>query len=208
MTHGDDSGLILPPEIAPIQIVIVPIGKGDWKSSILPEAEKCRQELSDLGIRVHLDDRETYTPGWKFSEWEMKGVPIRLEIGPKDIDKQQVVLVNRVDRGKEFVPRAGMAERIGKMIPEIQKQLLEKAMAMREEQSHEAHTLSEITETIEKKRGLVKTGWCGSGSCEVPVKEQAAATIRAILDRKDPKFKACGVCGKEAEHTVIFAKAY
>ncbi len=208
MTHGDDSGLIVPPRVAPLQAVIVPISRGDWKETVLPDAEAVFSQLKDHGFRVYLDDRDTYTPGWKFSEWEMKGVPVRIEIGPKDIEKGQVVLVNRINREKAFVKREELIPTLEKLLEDIQAQLLQKALDAREANTHEAFGYNELVETIEDKRGLVKAGWCEGSPCEIKVKDKVAATIRVIMDEKDPRFEKCSVCGRDAKHTVLFAKAY
>ncbi|MCK4942113.1 MAG: proline--tRNA ligase [Candidatus Aminicenantes bacterium] len=208
MVHGDDSGLILPPEISPVQTVIVPISRGDWKETILPQAENIYHELKQNNIRVILDDRDTYTPGWKFSEWEVKGVPVRLELGPKDLEKKQVVLVNRINRDKKFVPVENLVETLKKLLADIQSELLSRARAFNASQTHIARTESEIIDIIETRRGLVKTAWCGSPQCEIPIKEKASATIRAILDQPDSQFEKCAICGKAPRHTVIFAKSY
>ena len=208
MVHGDDSGLILPPEISPVQTVIVPISRGDWKETILPQAENICHELKQNNIRVILDDRDTYTPGWKFSEWEVKGVPVRLELGPKDLEKKQVVLVNRINRDKKFVPVENLVETLKKLLADIQSELLSRARAFNASQTHIARTESEIIDIIETRRGLVKTAWCGSPQCEIPIKEKASATIRAILDQPDSQFEKCAICGKAPRHTVIFAKSY
>jgi prolyl-tRNA synthetase len=208
MVHGDDSGLILPPQISPVQTVIVPISKGNWKETILPQAEKIYRELKQNHIRIVLDDRDTYTPGWKFSEWEMKGVPVRLELGPKDLEKKQAVLVNRLNREKKFVPIDKLTETLKTLLKDIQMQLLERARDFKESQTRIAKSESEIIDIIESKRGLVKTAWCGSPECEIPVKEKAAATIRAIMEHSDNQFEKCAICGKPPRHTVIFAKSY
>ncbi|MCP5104442.1 MAG: proline--tRNA ligase [bacterium] len=208
MTHGDDSGLILPPRVAPLQTVIVPITRGNWKETVLPEAELVLKELKSSGIRSYLDDRDTYTPGWKFSEWEMKGVPVRIEIGPKDIEKGQVVLVNRINREKHFVSRGELIATLEKLLEDIQGQLYARALENREQNTREAFDYEVLTEIIENQKGLVKAGWCEANACEVKVKDKVAATIRCILDEKDERFTKCSVCGKEAKHTVLFAKSY
>jgi prolyl-tRNA synthetase len=208
MVHGDDSGLILPPEISPVQTVIIPISRGDWKETILPQAENIYHELKQNNIRVILDDRDTYTPGWKFSEWEMKGVPVRLELGPKDLEKKQVVLVNRINRDKKFVPVENLTETLKKLLADIQSELLSRARDFKASQTHIARTESEIIDIIETRRGLVKTAWCGSPQCEIPIKEKVSATIRAILDQPDSQFEKCAICGKAPRYTVIFAKSY
>jgi prolyl-tRNA synthetase len=208
MTHGDDSGLILPPEVAPFQAVIIPISRGDWKTTVLPEANDTYRMLKENGLRVYLDDRDTYTPGWKFSEWEMRGVPVRIEIGPKDIEKKQVVLVNRIDRKKLFVGKDSLLSSLKTLLQEIQQTLFDRARDFRDRNTYTTQEFDDMVQTIESKRGLVKTGWCGSSACEQQAKEKAAATIRAIMDEKDPHLKKCGVCGKEALQTVLFAKSY
>jgi prolyl-tRNA synthetase len=208
MTHGDDSGLILPPRIAPLQTVIIPISVGNWKETVLPEAKALFKELETHGFRTFLDDRDTFTPGWKFSEWEMKGVPVRIEIGPKDIEKHQVVLVNRINRNKLFVKREELITTLEKLLDEIQQQLLNRANDFIEKNTHEAHDFDELAEIIENRKGLVKSGWCESPECETKVKERTAATIRVILEEKDKRFNRCPVCGNEAMHVVLFAKAY
>lgn len=208
MTHGDDSGLIIPPRLAPVQAVIVPITRGNWKETILPEAQKLFAELKAKGFRVCLDDRDTYTPGWKFNEWEMKGVPVRIELGPKDIESRQAVLVNRINREKSFVKLDHLPNALSQLLDAIQLNLLEKARASRDQQTYEAFSQQELIDTIENKRGLVRAGWCEDHACEVKIKEQVAATIRVIQDEKDSRFHQCVVCGKEARHTVLFAKSY
>ena len=208
MTHGDDSGLIIPPMVAPIQAVIVPISRGDWKETILPEAKKLFTELKSNGIRAYLDERDTYTPGWKFSEWEMKGVPVRIEIGPKDIEKGQAVLVNRINREKSFIQRDQLINTLKKLFENIQETLYRNALEFRERNTHEAFGFSDLVNIIEEQRGLVRAGWCGSNECEVKVKDEVAATIRVILKDKDERFEKCSVCGADARHTVLFAKSY
>lgn len=208
MAHGDDSGLIIPPRVAPLQTVIVPISRGNWRETVLPEAQNLFQELKDNDFRTELDDRDTYTPGWKFSEWEMKGVPVRIEIGPKDIENKQVVLVNRLNREKHFVKREELIPTLTNLLEAIQQQLYDRALAFREENTREAVDFDSLCRVIEDKKGLVKTGWCESPDCEVKVKDKVAATIRVIMDEKDENFPKCGVCGGEAKHTVLFAKSY
>lgn len=208
MVHGDDSGLILPPEIAPIQSVIVPISKGNWKETVLPEAYKIQAELKSQGFRSHLDARDTYTPGWKFSDWEMKGVPVRIEIGPKDLEKNQVVLVNRIDRSKKIVNRGQLPIALRDLLTEVQKQLLEKATQFKNQNTYPARNYSELTETLEQKKGLVKAGWCGQVECEKKVKDAISATIRVIRDDQEPGEENCAVCGEKSKQSVLFAKSY
>jgi prolyl-tRNA synthetase len=208
MAHGDDSGLIIPPRVAPFQAVIIPISRGDWKETVLPEATMLQQELQAAGIRVHLDDRDTNTPGWKFSEWEMRGVPLRVEIGPKDIEKKQVVLVNRLNREKSFVSRENCVAEIGRKLDEIQAMLFERALRFRQENTRDAADSDSLADIIEKQRGLVRAAWCGSADCEARVKEKTKATIRVILEETPPSGAACAACGKPGKHMVLFARSY
>lgn len=208
MVHGDDSGLVLPPKIAPFQTVIVPISRGNWKETVLPEAVKIKDKLEKNGIRVFLDSRDTYTPGWKFSEWEMRGVPVRIEIGPKDIEKNEVVMVDRVDRKKYFVKSEEIIHTLSELLEQIQDKLYDKAKNYRDKNTRSCETIEELTRIISKSRGFVKTGWCGSEKCESDVKEKTAATIRVILNNEDPEFSKCVVCNNRAKMSVIFAKSY
>jgi len=208
MTHGDDSGLILPPRVAPIQAVIVPISAGNWQQTVLPQAQKIFAELKGKGLRVFLDDRDTFTPGWKFADWEMRGVPVRVEIGPKDIEKQQAVLVSRLDRKKSFVPWGSLAEELSRLLERIQGQLYDRALAYRDANTHAVNTYAELLEAMAGSRGFIRCGWCGSADCETKVKADTSATIRVILDAPDPPSDSCAVCSKKSLHTVIFAKSY
>jgi len=208
MTHGDDSGLILPPRVAPIQAVIVPISAGNWRETVLPQAQQVFSDLKAAGIRVFLDDRDAYTPGWKYADWEMRGVPVRVEIGPKDIDKKQAVLVSRLDRKKSFVPWDKLAEELKLLLEKIQAEMYRKALAFRDENTRDAGTFAELKEAMAGGRGFIRCGWCGGVDCEAKVKADAAATIRVILEKPEPAAKACVVCGQDAPHTVLFAKSY
>jgi len=141
MTHGDDSGLIIPPMVAPIHLVIVPIPASGWEERVLSKAEELEKTLKEAGFRVKADLRTTYSPGWKFSEWELKGVPMRLEVGPKDIEKNQVVLVRRDNREKIFIPQNEMIEKVGIILKEIQKDLFARALKFREENTHQVESI-------------------------------------------------------------------
>ena len=209
MTHGDDGGLILPPRIAPYQIVMVPIPRGNWRETVLPKAQAIRDELVDRGIRVFLDDRDSQTPGWKFNEWEMRGVPLRLEIGPKDLEKSQVVLARRDTRAKAFVPMDGLAARVEEMLAAIQRALYERALAYREEHTSAADTYDEFKAVMEGRPGFVIAPWCGSAACEAAIKAETQATIRNIPFSSAPAGgKKCLKCGSDARAHAWFAKAY
>lgn len=206
MVHGDERGLVLPPKVAPIQVVIVPIAI--HKEGVLDKAGELYQRLKGAGIRVHLDDRDTQSPGWKFNEWELKGVPIRLEIGPKDIENNQVVLVRRDNFEKTFVPMDNLAETIKDMLDEVHNGMYQKALAMRDKHTHVAYNMEEFVDALENKKGFVKAMWCGNRECEDKVKEDTGATIRCIPFQQENLGDKCICCGGEAKHMVYFAKAY
>ncbi len=208
MTHGDDSGLVLPPAVAPYQVVIVPIGRDNWRETVLPKAQEIQQQLVDAGIRVTLDERDE-RPGWKFSEWEMRGVPLRLEIGPKDIEKGQVLLARRDTREKLGVPMDGLASKVRELLDEIQRGLLERAITFREEHTFHADDYATFKTTMEGRPGFVIAPWCGDAACEAQIKTETQATIRNMpLDRKAPEGKTCVRCDKPAVAEAWFAKAY
>ena len=211
MAHGDDSGLKLPPRIAPIQVVIVPISVGDWKKTVLPVATRIKDELKQAGIRVKLDHREEFTPGWKFANWEMRGVPLRIELGPRDIKNNQAIAVRR-DTGDK-IPYAldELKEKVGAALVDIQKSLLKVAFKYRQENTHEVDNFEEFKSILENQRGLIKTFWCGASACEDRIKNETMGTIRAVLLDKDKSGKAngkCVLCGKETAKLVYFARAY
>ena len=210
MSHGDDSGLILPPRVAPIQVVIVPVYKEATKGQVLDEAARIGAELEAAGVRVKCDDRETVRPGFKYNEWELKGVPLRLEIGPRDIEKGQAVVVRRVDRDKAFVPRGELVERVGQSLEAMQADLLERARNFIADNTREAASIDELAEIIETTRGLVWAGWDGSAETEAAVKERTKATIRNIpLEGGEPTDGMTDVVsGKPAKHRVLFSRAY
>jgi prolyl-tRNA synthetase len=210
MTHGDDQGLILPPRLAPIQAVIVPIFKSDPETAVVMETvTRVQAELKAAGIRVKVDDRTEVTPGFKFNDWEMRGVPVRIEIGPKDIEKGTVALARR-DRpgreGKSFVPQAGLAAAVADLLTDIQKSLLERATAFRDSHIFDPKDYAELVEVVQN--GWAYSYWCESPECEAKVKEDTKATTRCIpLGQKEGHGK-CIVCGKDATHKVYFARAY
>ena len=209
MVHGDDQGLIMPPRLAPIQVVVVPIWRNDdQKQKVLEATDQVRRQLAGR-FRIEVDDREEYSPGWKFNEWEMKGVPLRVEIGPKDVDKSQVVLVRRDVAGKErksFVPMENLDAQVGDMLDTIQSAMFERARQFREEHSYHPTTYEELTEAVTK--GFAYAPWCGSAECEAKVKDDTKATTRNIPFDQPETVGPCIVCGAESSTEVIFARAY
>jgi prolyl-tRNA synthetase len=208
MTHGDDQGLVLPPKLAPIQVVIVPIYKNDEeKSKVMPVVENLRLELKDLRIKV--DDRTEVSPGFKFNDWELRGVPLRLEVGPKDVEKGSVMAARRDipgRDGKTILPMEQLAGRIAEILTEIHANMYEKAKTFRDSHIHDPKDYEELKQIVED--GWAFSWWCGDAACEAKVKEDTKATTRCIpLDQPGGKGK-CIVCGKEAHEKVYFAKAY
>jgi prolyl-tRNA synthetase len=208
MTHGDDSGLVLPPRVAPHQVVIVPIPRGNWRETVLPKAREIQAALSAAGVRVLLDDRDAYTPGWKFSEWELRGVPLRLEIGPKDIEKAQVVLARRDTREKLFVPMEGLPGRVSDLLETIQRALYERALRFREEHTTRTDSYEECRTIMGGRPGFVVAPWCGDEDCEAQIKAETQATIRNLPWDEPAPGGRCLRCGKPSTATAYLAKAY
>ncbi len=207
MVHGDDSGLVLPPRVAPYQAVIVPIGRDDWRETVLPRAKEIERTLRDAGVRVTLDERDE-RPGWKFSEWELRGVPLRIEIGPKDIEKSQVVAVRRDTRDKIVVPMAALVERVGELLVNIQRNLLDRALAFREEHTQRVDSYEAFKRVMEGRPGFVIAPWCGAADCEAQIKADTQATIRNMpLDGASVQAQ-CIRCHAPAEQEAWFAKSY
>jgi prolyl-tRNA synthetase len=208
MTHGDDGGLVLPPNVAPYQVVIVPIPRGNWKETVLPKAVALRDELVSKGIRVKLDDTEENSPGWKFAEWELRGVPLRLEIGPKDIEKAQVFSARRDTRAKAPIAIAELGTRIPEILAEIQANLLAQARAFREAHTTKAANWSEFTQAMEGRPGFVIAHWCGSADCEAMIKAETQATLRNIPLGAPREEGECVRCNGASHVRAWFAKAY
>jgi prolyl-tRNA synthetase len=210
MVHGDDSGLRFPPRVAPVQSVIVPISIGNWKETVLPAARAAEKQLAGAGLRVKLDDREEFTPGWKYSEWEMRGVPLRVEIGPKDIRENRAVLVRRDIPKKEFVGLDALAGRVQATLDEIQASLLEQARKFLADNTHEAADYARFREVIESRRGFIRAWWCGDEACEDKIKEETMATIRVLPLEKEVGIPPglCLVCGRPGAELAYFARAY
>ena len=207
MAHGDDSGLVLPPRLAPYQVVIVPIGRDNWRETVLPKAQEIQRALAAAGIRVTLDEREE-RPGWKFSEWELRGVPLRVEIGPKDIEKSAVLVARRDTREKQSVPMEGLAAALRVLLDDIQRNLLERALRFREEHTLRADNYDAFTQTMEGRPGFVIAPWCGTVECEAQIKTDTQATIRNMPIGGSAPAGGCVRCGKPAVAEAWFAKAY
>lgn len=208
MVHGDDRGLKLPPRIAPTQVVIVPIGPQKERDRVVEHAEQCRKRVAAAGIRVKMDARSDVSPGWKFNEYEMRGIPIRLEIARRDIENGQVVLVRRDTGEKLFVPEDQLVAQLPRLLEQIQADMFKAATAFRDEHSRVVHSLPELEQVISDERGFVLAGWCGSDACEAAVKSACAATSRNIPENPSEQLDTCVVCGSKAKHSVWFAKAY
>lgn len=206
MTHGDDNGLVLPPAVAPIQAVIVPAAM--HKEGVLEKARELFDTLKSAGVRVKLDDSEN-SPGWKFAEYEMKGVPVRIEIGPRDIENDQCVIVTRHNREKTFVPLEVIAETVNKKLQEVHDGIYKKALENRENKTYACKTMDEITSVLEEKGdGFVKAMWCGDEACEDIVKEKTGVGSRCIPFEQESISDTCVCCGKPAKHMIYWGKAY
>jgi prolyl-tRNA synthetase len=212
MVHGDDRGLILPPRLAPYQAVIVPIWKSDVeRSAVMEAAHSAAAELRDAGVRFRLDDRDEVSPGFKFNDWEMRGVPLRIEIGPRDVEKGQAVLARRDisgREGKQFAPRAGLVAAVRETLTAIQASLLARATRFRDENTHRIEDYEEFKAVLEEKGGFLRVHWAGSSEDEDRIKEETKATIRCFpLDASEGRGR-CFYTGKETDRIAIFARAY
>jgi len=208
MVHGDDRGLVLPPKIAPHQVVIIPIlYKEIERDLILSKAREVSQKLKENGIATILDDRAEYTPGWKFHEWELKGVPVRIEIGPRDVQRKQVVAARRDTFERIEVREEELVTGINELLQEIQDDLFNRAKSFLEDHIITAKTYDEFKEAL-RKGGLIKTCWCSNQGCEEKIKEETGATIRIVPFEEEKLFSDCVYCGGKAKEVVFFAKAY
>ena len=208
MTHGDDKGLQLPPKIAPYQVVLVPIFRDDDdKKNIQDYLKETLTEMQKQGIRVHEDWRKG-SPGFKFNEWEMKGVPLRLEVGPKDIKEEKVVIVRRDNSDKKFVNKESIIDTIISLLDDVQKNMFNKAKSFQTENTFTVSSYDEFKDILSNKGGFIKCGWDGTSETESAIKNETKATIRVIPMDENPKGLNCIYSGKPAKHEVIFAKAY
>lgn len=204
MVHGDNNGLVLPPRIAPVQVMVIPIAQ--HKEGVLEQAAKLQQELAEK-FRVKLDDSQK-SPGFKFAEQEMRGIPVRIEIGPKDIEAGQAVICRRDTREKTVVSFDQLTEKVGEVLDTMQKEMLERARAHRDLHTYEARTYEEFAETITTKPGFIKAMWCGDEACENKIKEEFSATSRCMPFHQEHLSDTCVCCGKPAKAMVYWGKAY
>ncbi|UCC33723.1 MAG: proline--tRNA ligase [Candidatus Bathyarchaeota archaeon] len=209
MVHGDDRGLVLPPRVAPHQVVIVPIPyKHVEDETIMEKARGALAKLQDNGISTILDDRKEYTPGWKFNHWEVKGVPLRIEIGPKDLKNKQVTIARRDTLERTAVKEGELAKSITQMLEDIQDNLFNRAKKVLDENITEVKSYDEFRKVLGEKGGFIKACWCSQPRCEEKIKEETGATIRIIPFEKEKIFSNCVCCGEEADKVVYFARAY
>jgi prolyl-tRNA synthetase len=208
MAHSDDRGLVLPPKMAQRPVVIIPIYRGDdEKKVVLDYADSVHREIKEK-YNVIFDDRPQYKPGYKFSEWELQGIPVRIEIGPKDVEKNNVVVVRRDTMDKQFISRDGILSKVENELLKMQSEMLERARVFRDENTIDVDEYDEFKRIVDQDGGFLMSHWCGDADCESKVQEETKATIRCIpFDQPDEKGK-CIVCGNESQKRVIFAKAY
>jgi prolyl-tRNA synthetase len=209
MVHGDDKGLVIPPKVAPTQVVIVPIlFKVAEAAAIVAKAREIAETLRAKGFTVILDDRQEYTPGWKFNQWELKGVPVRVEIGPRDLKQGQVVMVRRDNGQKAPVKEADIPEAMEKLLQEIQDNLFAKAKELMQNRTSTVQSYEEFKKVLCDKGGFLKAAWCGGAECEAKIKEETGATIRVLPFEKEEPKGDCIYCGQKAKDTVYFARSY
>lgn len=206
MVHGDNNGLVLPPRVAPVQVMIIPIQQ--QKEGVLDKAYQLQQRLKEAGIKVKVDASDK-TPGWKFSEAEMRGIPLRLEIGPKDIANNACVIAKRNDGTKEtYSLDENLENTVKQLLDTIHEEMYQKALKHRDENIREANSYDEFKEILDTKGGYIKMMWCGDEECEVKIKEDTGATSRCIKEDEESFGDVCPICGKPAKKVVYFAKAY
>ena len=205
MVHGDDSGMVLPPMVAPVQVMVIPIQQN--KEGVLDAANGIFDELKAADIRVKVDDGDK-SPGWKFAEAEMRGIPLRVEIGPKDMEKHQCVLVRRDTREKTVVDLDDVADKAKELMAQMQKDMLERARKHLESHISDAHNYEEFKDAVENKPGFIRAMWCGDEACELKIKEDTTATSRCMPFEQEKISDVCVCCGKPAKKLVYWGKAY
>ena len=207
MTHGDDKGLVLPPKIAPIQVVIIPIYySDDEKGNVIQKANQIIDSLSKINLRVHLDDREQLTPGFKFNDWEMKGIPVRIEIGPKDVAKNQVVLVRRHTQTKTSIEMDSSSEKISLELQNIQKEMFDAAKKILDERVVRVSEYQQFKGELDNGK-MIDCSWCGNQTCEDKIKEETGADLRVITS-DNAKAETCIYCKNSSTTNVLFARGY
>ena len=206
MSHGDDNGLILPPVVAPIQVVIIPVAQ--HKEGVLEKANEIKARLEAAGIRVKLDDSDQ-SPGWKYAEYEMKGVPVRLEIGPRDIESGNCVLVSRVSREKNFVSLDSVEESVQNMLTQVHDELVARAKKNLDEKTSVATSFEEFLDVAENKPGFIKAMWCGDVECEDKLKDTTGGVKSRCIPFNEEKLSdKCVCCGRPAKHMVVWGRQY
>jgi prolyl-tRNA synthetase len=207
LTHSDDNGVIIPPKLADTQMVLVPIWKENTRQKVLDFSQQVFQNLNKV-YSIKLDDREQYKPGFKYAEWEMIGVPLRIEIGPRDVEKNQVMLVRRDNREKTAVSADNILPAIEALLEKIQKDLYEKALNFQKANTYRIDDYQEFKNVLEEKGGFIESHWCGSADCEEKIKDETKATVRNIPFNDTDKEGSCLICRNDSRRRVIFAKAY
>ena len=208
MVHGDDRGLQLPPKVAPTQVIMIPIGPAAKRYMVVARTDELFKELKAAGIRVRVDDRADVSPGWKFNEYEMRGIPVRIEIGPRDMENGQAVLVSRVSGEKRIVRQDALVDEVKQLLDDNHQQMFDNAKAFMDSHFRSIETIDELKSEMERERGFYLAGWCGSDVCERQVKEETGATSRNIPFEVKEHKSTCLVCGEKSAHTVVFARAY
>ena len=209
MTHGDDNGIVIPPKLATIQVVVIPIfRKPEERQRVMQAVDNFTAQFKAAGIGFKIDDRDQHSPGWKFNEWEKRGIPLRIEVGPKDLEKNQVMLARRDNREKTAASQDGLAQAVRQMLETIQSSMFERAREFREAHSYRVDDYSKFNEILDREGGFLWSHWCGSGECEEKVKDETKATIRNIPRDSQPEEGKCIKCGAPSERRVIFARAY
>ncbi|MXY96373.1 MAG: proline--tRNA ligase [Gemmatimonadetes bacterium] len=207
MAHGDDRGLVLPPRLAPHQVVVIPIAKSDEEQSVVQEAVD-RLVASLEGVRVKVDDREQFGLGWKFTEWETKGVPLRVELGPRDIASGQAVVVRRDTGEKEFVSLESLGKRVNELLETVQRDMFQRALDFREARSREIRDRESFVTAANGDGGFIHAHWCGDPACEAAIKDETRNTIRCVPMDWEADPGACAYCGNASERRVVYAQAY
>jgi prolyl-tRNA synthetase len=209
MAHGDDNGIVIPPKLATTQVVVVPIfRKPEERDRVMQAVERFSAPFKNAGIGFKIDDRDQHSPGWKFNEWERRGIPLRIEVGPKDLEKNQVMLARRDNREKTAASQDGLAETVLQMLATIQSSLFERARDFREKHSYRVDDYSKFNGILDGEGGFLWSHWCGSGECEEKVKDETKATIRNIPRDAPAEDGKCIKCGARSKRRVIFARAY